>query len=109
MNMKHLIARIVNGLVGKLKHTKSSYNYVRDMQTDLSLISSDLLIDELVKRYDHIGIAGLKFTNNNYDYVQLRRRGGNRHMVIAQLELFKQVLVKEDMDSSIKIEGNMDR
>lgn len=75
----------------------------------LSLIPSEELIDELCKRYDHIGITGIKLTNKNGEYVQLRRWNGHRYLVIAQLQMFNQMLVDQELSTHIPLEGNLDR
>lgn len=68
--------------------------------SDLSLISTDDLFEELVNRFDHLVISGIKYTKSDGEYMVMRKWSGNRHTCLGLLTVLSQKIANKEIENS---------
>lgn len=113
--LEAVIVKIENGLLANLKHLQRLKPSASNTEThwslkkmtlekiDLTFVSNDDLLNELVKRHDAIVITGVRFTKTNGDYVVMRRRNGNRFVCIGLLDTFRHLIEQEENQAQYQI------
>lgn len=76
------------------------------MKSDLTLVSTDDLLDELSNRHDALVVSAVKFMNTKSDYVVLRRNSGNRFVCLGLLDTLKSTIVDQELNSQFKVSNN---
>lgn len=64
--------------------------------TDLTLVGTDELLEELYKRHDAVVIAGIRFTKVRGDYEIMRYFRGHRIVCLGMLENVKSFINEEE-------------
>jgi hypothetical protein len=93
--------------VVKFKLTKNFSNWLKGikMEYNLSTVSSNDLIQELVNRHDSIIISGIKLQDNKGNYLSLRRFNGNRLHCLGMLEVMKNIISNAEINDSVPVSG----
>lgn len=113
--LEAVIAKIENGLLASLKHlerlkpspsntgTRQSQRMIALEKIDLTFVSTDAMMDELVKRHDAIVITSVRFTKTDGAYVVLRRRNGNRFVCCGLIDTFRHMIEQEENNAQFII------
>lgn len=76
----------------------------------LELISTNDLLEELVRRHDAVVLTGVKFTNDrNGEYLTFCRHGGNRHACLGLLSVASHKISNEEVQMTKPFSTNEDR
>lgn len=76
---------------------------------DLSLVPTNDLVDEIVRRHDAVILTGIKFTQANGEYMTFRRYTGNRFVCGGLLNVINHMLAMEEINQTIPLKNNEDR
>lgn len=77
--------------------------------TDLSLVQTSDLIEELVRRHDAVVLTGIKFTKENGEYVTFRRFNGNRFICNGLIGVVNSMIANEEIRQTIAMDSSEDR
>ncbi len=76
--------------------------------SDLSLVPTDDLINEMLRRHDHLVMVGMKVTSAKGEFISFRRWIGNSSINIGLVETAKHLICQEEIQNAVSIR-NPDR
>ncbi len=76
--------------------------------TDLSLVPTNDLTEELVKRHDAVVLTGIKYTKED-EYITFRLFSGNRFVCNGLIGVINTMIANDEIGHTMKMNRNNDR
>lgn len=77
--------------------------------SNLSLVQTNELLEELVRRHDAVVLTGIKFTKTNGEYITFRRYSGNRFMCNGLMSVLESMICMEEFGKTLPMDESRDR